>query len=151
MEITFLPAMSNPVPLRAVSPVYTPTPVIPPHHSTMGPHVRPLVDSPTLHVPTQSVRVRQWPTDLQQPSTRSQPQLANQQQQHGNMQHSRDLMSPPLGEDLLDSSGEPFEQVGAKRISKVTKEQRWLARKVTSKRRWEVLEHYRQQTNWSEA
>ena len=38
-------------PFLAVSPVYTPMPVSPPHHSTMRPNAQPLVDSPTLHVP----------------------------------------------------------------------------------------------------
>ena len=49
-------------------------------------------------------------TDLQQPCTSSQPQLANPQQQPGHpQQQSPDLMSPPLGEDLLGSLGEPSE------------------------------------------
>ena len=65
-------AGQNLIPFRAVSPVYTPTPVSPPDSATMRPNAKPLVDSASLHVPTQSLRSMQWPTDLQQPSTRSQ-------------------------------------------------------------------------------
>ena len=67
----------------------------------MRPNVQPLVDSPTLHRPTLSVRSLQLPTDLQQPPVGLQQQPCNLQQQ------PFDLISPTMGEDILDSLGEP--------------------------------------------
>ena len=90
--------IQNLVPFRAVSPVYSPTPVSPLHSSAMRPNAQPLVASLTLHLPTQSVRSMQWCIDLQQAPTRAQQQPTNLQQQ------PLDLVSPTMGEDAwLDS------------------------------------------------
>ena len=70
----------NLVPFQALSPVYPPAPVSPPHSSTMPPNIQLLVDFQTLHVPTQSVGSLHWPVDLQQPSGSVQQQTVNLEQ-----------------------------------------------------------------------
>ena len=67
----------------------------------MSPDIQPLFDSATLHFPTQSGRSLQWPDELQQPSMRAQQQPSNVQKR------PLDSVSPTIGEDLLDSLGEP--------------------------------------------